>query len=152
MEGLRQRGPLGWVEQWLPEMYLVLAGLIVGLLCFLTPPFFTPDEPHQSARAISLSHGVLRARMGEREYGAEIDENALGVMDGVDQIRMRWERGAGFFLDRRWGPLSGADEQAQMRAEASGPVGWPAGVCAFSEYGGVSTGVVCAGDARLAGR
>ena len=52
--------------------------------------FFYSDEPHQAARAISLSHGVLRARMGEREYGAEIDENALGVMDQVDQIRMKW--------------------------------------------------------------
>ncbi len=118
MEGLRGGGPLAWVEQWLPELYLVVAGLIVGLLCFVTPPFFTPDEPHQAARAISLTHGVLRTWMGSREFGAEIDENALGVMDQVDQVRMNWERGAGFFLDRHWGPLAGARARAQMQGQA----------------------------------
>ena len=115
---MRGGGLAGAVERFLPEIYLALAGMIVGLLCFLTPPFFTPDEPHQAARAISLSHGVLRAHMGAREFGAEIDENALGVMDQVDQVRMRWEKGAGYFLDRQWGPLAGVDARAAMQAQA----------------------------------
>ena len=58
------------VERWLPEIIPGAGGAIVGVLCFVTPPFWTPDEPHQAARAISLGHGEWRARMGAREYGA----------------------------------------------------------------------------------
>ena len=48
--------------------------------------------------------------------GQAIDENALGVMDQMDEIRMGWEKsGRGTFLHRRWGPLSGVEAQERQR-------------------------------------
>ena len=115
------------VGRRLPEVYLVLALVLAGLLCVLTAPFGTPDEAHHAARAISLSHGVWMARPGAGEYGAEIDANALRVMDGMDAIRMEWETGAGYFLDRRHGSVP---EKLQRRY---GEVRW-AGRLAFATF------------------
>ena len=95
-----------WAERRLPGGYLVVALVLTGMLCVLTAPFASPDEEHHAARAISLSHGEWMARAGAGEYGAEIDANALRVMDGMDTARMAWEGGAGNFLDRRHGTLT----------------------------------------------
>jgi hypothetical protein len=80
------------MERRLPEIYLGLAGVSICWLCVMTAPFFAPDEPHQSARAIALSHGEWRARVGAVEAGGLIDANALRVMDGMDTVRMEWEK------------------------------------------------------------
>ena len=69
--------------------------------------FFTPDEPNQSCRAISLSHGALLAHMGESEAGAEIDANVFLVMDDINDIRMAWEKRGADFHNRPYGPMTG---------------------------------------------
>ena len=113
---------LAHVEQRLPEIYLVLGLVVTSLLCFLTAPFFGPDEPDQSARAIALSHGDLMARMGPsqggEEPGTEIDTGAVRAMNGMDDIREAWESTAPDFLDRPYGPVS-EGEQRPLRG-----IGW----------------------------
>lgn len=101
-----------WLERRLPELYLTLALTVATLLCFVTAPFFTPDEPNQSCRAISLSHGEWLAHLGPEESGAEIDSGALNAMDGMNDVRMEWEKTAGDFQNRRYGPLAEAQQQA----------------------------------------
>ncbi len=105
-----------WLERRLPELYLALALAVTTLLCFVTAPFFTPDEPNQSCRAISLSHGEWLAHLGPEESGAEIDSGALSAMDGMNDVRMQWEKTAGDFLNRRYGPIASAQERAQQQA------------------------------------
>lgn len=109
------RVDLAWVERRLPEIYLVFALLVTGLLCFLTAPFFGPDEPDQAARAISLSHGELVAPIGPSlggdEAGGNIDASAVRAMDGMDDIRMAWEANAPDFLDRPWGPVNEGEQR-----------------------------------------
>ncbi len=102
---------LGRVERWLPGIYAVLALAINLVLCVATPPFFTPDEPHHSARVMALGRGEWMARMTPGEAGAEIDAHALGVMDGMDAIREAAEKRSPNFLDRAWGPLAGDPER-----------------------------------------
>ena len=99
---------LSRVEPWLPGVYAVLALAINLMLCVVTPPFFTPDEPHHAARVIALGRGEWMAQVTPpREAGAEIDAGALRVMDGVDAIREAAEQRSSNFLDRAWGPLAG---------------------------------------------
>ena len=98
---------LSRVERWLPGVYVLLALAINLLLCFVTPPFFTPDEPHHAARVIALDHGEWMAHVTVQEAGAEIDANALQVMDGMDAIREEAEKRSANFLDRAWGPITG---------------------------------------------
>jgi uncharacterized membrane protein len=104
------------VERRLPEIYLVFGLVLTGLVCFLTAPFFGPDEPDQSSRAIELGHGSLMAHLGPslggEEAGAEIDSGAIAAMDGMDDIREAWEASAPDFLDRPYGPVT---EDAQRR-------------------------------------
>ena len=120
------------IERWLPEMYLVLGLVVTVLLCFLTAPFFGPDEPDQASRAISLSHGQLLAPLGPSQGGDEaggfIDAGAVRAMDGMDDIRMAWEAGAPDFLDRPYGPVAEADQRP------SNPIRW-AGRREFLPFG-----------------
>jgi hypothetical protein len=106
---------LARVNGRLPEMYLVLGLVVTGLLCFLTAPFFGPDEPDQASRAISLSRGQLIEHMGPSqggdEAGGEIDAGAVRAMDGMDDIRMAWEASAPDFLDRPYGPVAESDQR-----------------------------------------
>ena len=104
---------LSQVERWLPSVYVVLALAINLVLCFVTPPFFTPDEPHHAARVMALGRGEWMARVTPQEAGAEIDVNALQVMDGVDAMREAAERRSANFLDRAWGPLV-ADSESPL--------------------------------------
>jgi len=108
---VRAGHPSGRTFRSLPEIYLAFSLLLTTLLCFLTPPFFAPDESHHAARAISIGHGAWLAHMGTDEAGAEIDSDALKAMDGMDQIRMEWEKHAGFFLDRSYGAVSAAQQR-----------------------------------------
>jgi Predicted membrane protein (DUF2142) len=107
---------LARLDRRLPEIYLVLALVLTGLLCFLTAPFFGPDEPDQASRAISLSHGALLAHMGPsleggEEAGAEIDEGAVRAMDGIDDIREAWEAESPHFQDRPYGMVREDDQR-----------------------------------------
>lgn len=106
---------LARVELHLPALYLAFALLVTSLLCLLTAPFFGPDEPNQACRAISLAHGDLLAHMGDAEAGARIDGNALAAMDGVNDIRMEWEKTTRDFHDRPFGPMT---EQRQLALSA----------------------------------
>jgi hypothetical protein len=105
------------VERWLPGIYLVVGLGITLLLCFVTAPFFAPDEPNQSLRAITLAHGEWMPTEGPAdEAGALVDAGAVAAMDQMDQVRMRWERMArdanvGDFHDRPYGPVTEADER-----------------------------------------
>ena len=94
------------VERWLPGVYAVLALAVNLLLCVETPPFFTPDEPHHAARVIALGHGEWMAHVTTQEAGAEIDANALRVMEAMDMIREAAEKRSLNFLDRSWGPVA----------------------------------------------
>ena len=108
MDVQRSTGWLSRAERWLPGVYAVLALAINLLLCVMTPPFFTPDESHHAARVIALSHGAWMAReTPPQEAGAEIDANALRVLDGVDTLREAAEKRSTDFLDRAWGPIVG---------------------------------------------
>jgi hypothetical protein len=99
-------------ERRLPEIYLALAFVLTLLLCWMTPPFFAPDEPDHAAREISLSHGHLIERESPDGAGGDIDDGVAHVMDAMGSIRMGWEKHAGDFLDRSYGPLT--DEQLRQ--------------------------------------
>ncbi len=105
------------LERRLPEMYAVLALVVTGLMCLVTAPFFGPDEANQACRAIALGHGQVIARMGADEAGGEIDSGALAAMEGVNNIRMAWEKRAGDFHNRAYGPMTEELERplAQVR-------------------------------------
>jgi len=145
LDSLRSR-----VERRLPEMYLVLGLAVTGLLCFLTAPFFGPDEPNQACRAISLSHGVVVAHLGPsgldnassgtEEAGAEIDAGALEAMNGVNEIRMAWERRSTNFHDRPHGPV---DEQSQLPLAG---IGWARTPSIARAFGGCWNSICCADD------
>ena len=88
MNGGEEQTPiLARLDRRLPHLYLLFALPLTTLLCFLTAPFFGPDESAQSLRAISLSHGHLIEQMGPKEPGGDMDANVVRVMDGVDDIR-----------------------------------------------------------------
>lgn len=93
----------------LARTYLVGALLLSSVLCFVTAPFFAPDEPAQSLRALALAHGHLLPQMPGEEAGDPEDSGAVAAMDAVDDIRMQWERGNRDFHDRSYGPMSVAD-------------------------------------------
>jgi uncharacterized membrane protein len=103
---MRHKLPADRLNHRLPELYLVFALLITTLLVFLTPPFFTPDEPHHAARSLSLAHGFLTPHLEADQAGAAIDTNALHVMDASDTLRMAWERQSPDFHDRHYGPMA----------------------------------------------
>ena len=112
MNGGEEQTPiLARLDRRLPHLYLLFALPLTTLLCFLTAPFFGPDESAQSLRAISLSHGHLIEQMGPKEPGGDIDANVVLVMDGVDDIRMAWEPNASNFHDRPWGPMRAQPQQ-----------------------------------------
>lgn len=109
-------------ERWLPGVYVLVALSVNVLLCLLTPPFFGPDEPHHAARVLSVSRGEWMAQKKGDEVGADIDSNALRVMDRMDTIREAAEKRSPDFLDRAWGPVGeGAQrQQAGVRWSGSG--------------------------------
>ena len=112
MNGGEEQTPiLARLDRQLPYLYLLFALALTTLLCFLTAPFFGPDESAQSLRAISLSHGHLIEQMGPKEPGGDMDANVVLVMDGVDDIRMAWEPNASNFHDRPWGPMRAQPQQ-----------------------------------------
>ncbi|HEV2577295.1 MAG TPA: DUF2142 domain-containing protein [Acidobacteriaceae bacterium] len=94
------------IERRLPAFYFVFALLLTSVLCWTTPPFFGPDEPSQSLRALALLHGEILPRMGADQAGGEVDTGAVHAMDAMDSIRMRWEPQSPDFHDRRYGPVS----------------------------------------------
>jgi uncharacterized membrane protein len=106
------------IERSLPEIYVVLALALTGVLCVLTAPFFGPDEPNQACRAISLGHGSVLAEVENGEAGGQIDSGALAVMDGVNDIRMAWEKRWPDFHNRSHGPVK-EEEQLPLA-----PVRW----------------------------
>ncbi len=65
----------------LPEIYLVVALLVCGFLCFLTPPFFAPDEVNHAKRELELSRGELLAHETAQGVGGAMDTNVLRVME-----------------------------------------------------------------------
>src|ERR1700677_4835147 len=88
------------IEHRLPGAYLALALALTLPLCWMTPPFFAPDEPEHAAREISLTHGHLIERESPDGAGDDIDSGMVHVTDAMDDIRMNWEKHAGDFLDR----------------------------------------------------
>ncbi len=100
------------LERRLPQLYLLFAGLLICLMVWVVPPFSEPDEPNQSCRAIALAHGIVLAQPGATgEAGAQIDSNVLAVLDGMNEIRMHWEKQSADFHDRRWGSVPPSAEQ-----------------------------------------
>src|SRR5471030_1325109 len=102
------------VERRLPETYLALALALTLLLCWMTPPFFAPDEANHADREISLTHGHLIERMSPDGAGNDIDDGVVEVSDAMDNIRMEWEKHPGFFLDRSYGSVT--DKQQLQQA------------------------------------
>lgn len=131
MAGVRV-GRLKWMERRLPVFYLVFATLLGTLLCWVTPPFFGPDEPNQSLRALTLLHAHVLPEMAAGEAGGEVDTGAVDAMNGVDAIRMRWEKRSADFHDRTYGPMT-ADLQARWAG-----VGW-SGRRDFVAFGNTAT-------------
>jgi hypothetical protein len=95
-----------WIQRGLPAFYLVFALVLTTVMCWVTAPFFGPDEPSQSLRALALLQGDLLPKMGANEAGAEVDTGALYAMDGMDATRMRWEKQSPDFHDRAYGPVT----------------------------------------------
>jgi uncharacterized membrane protein len=108
------------MERRLPEAYLALALVLTVLLCWMTPPFFAPDESDHAAREISLTHGHLIEREGPDGASDDIDSDVVHVTDAMDDIRMNWEKHAGFFLDRSYGPVTDEQQLAQAGKRWSG--------------------------------
>ena len=108
------------MQRRLPSFYLVFALVLTTVMCWVTPPFFGPDEPSQSSRALALLQGDLLPKMAADEAGAEIDTGALQAMDGMDAIRMRWEKQGTDFHDRAYGPVTPAAQERAANARWSG--------------------------------
>jgi len=125
-------GSVEWMQQRLPVFYLVFALVLTTVMCWVTAPFFGPDEPSQSLRALALLEGDLLPEMGANEAGAEVDTGALRAMDGMDAIRMRWEKQSPDFHDRAYGPVT-ASSQAQWAG-----VRW-SGKKRFAGFGNTAT-------------
>ncbi len=72
----------------LPEIYLVVALLVCGFLCFLTPPFYMPDEVNHAKRELELGRGELLAHETAQGVGGAVDTNVLRVMErsGILQV------------------------------------------------------------------
>ena len=74
------------VNRRLPEVYLLCALLVTVLLAFLTPPFFVPDEPNHSLRALQIAHGHMFAERVPNGAGGESDRNAYAAMSRINSI------------------------------------------------------------------
>ena len=138
-------GSVEWMQQRLPVFYLVFALLLTTVMCWVTPPFFGPDEPSQSLRALALLQGDLLPKMGANEAGADVDTGALQAMDGMDAIRMRWEKQSADFHDRAYGPVTAASQARFARCAVVGAEE----ICRVREYSDLSAGAVPAGDRRM---
>jgi uncharacterized membrane protein len=103
-------GSVERLQRRLPAFYLVFALVLTTVMCWVTAPFFGPDEPSQSLRALALLQRNLLPTMGTDEPGAEVDTGALQAMDGMDSIRMRWEKQSADFHDRAYGPVTAASQ------------------------------------------
>ena len=108
------------MERRLPEMYLVLALVLTILLCWMTPPFFAPDEADHTARELALLHGHLIAQPSPDGAGDDIDSGVVRVKDAMDIIRMDWEKHAGYFLDRSYGSVTDEQQLKQVGERWSG--------------------------------
>ena len=64
----------------LPEIYLVVALLVCGFLCILTPPFFVPDEVNHAKRELELGRGEMLAHETSQGVGSAVDAGVLNVM------------------------------------------------------------------------
>ena len=113
-------GGVEWLQRRLPAFYLAFALLLTTVMCWVTAPFFGPDEPSQSLRGLALLHRDLLPKMGADEAGAEIDTGAQRVMNGMDSIRMRWERQSADFHDRTYGPVTAESHERWARMRWSG--------------------------------
>ena len=76
-------GSVEWMQQRLPAFYLVFALLLTTMMCWVTAPFFGPDEPGQSLRELALLQGDLLPKMGGEEAGTEVDTGALQAIQQV---------------------------------------------------------------------
>ncbi len=85
-----------WVARWLPELYVVLALLLAGSLCVITPSFVVTDEANHARRALQIGHGELLAAGAS----AGEDSNFLRVADEMSRLRAdvltRIPEGSGF--------------------------------------------------------
>jgi hypothetical protein len=70
----------------LPATYVLVALFVTLLLTVLTPPFFVPDEPNHSLRALGIAHGHLLSEAGPRGAGGETDRNAYAAMSRMSSI------------------------------------------------------------------
>jgi hypothetical protein len=109
-----------WTQQRLPAFYLMFALLLTTVMCWVTPPFFGPDEPSQSLRGLALLQGDLLPKMGGNEAGADVDTGALYAMDGMDAIRIRWEKQSSDFHDRAYGPMTAWSQESFAGVRWSG--------------------------------
>ncbi len=88
--GFREEHPsdlAGRLSCRLPEMYLVVALLVCGFLCFLTPPFFVPDEVNHAKRELELGRGEVLAHKTPQGIGSAVDSNVLEVMNQSSAIQ-----------------------------------------------------------------
>ena len=67
------------VTRNLPAIYVVVAVVLSTMLCLLTPPFFTPDEPNHAQREIEIGHSEVIAQRSMQGAGGLIDTNFLQV-------------------------------------------------------------------------
>ena len=74
------------VARRLPEIYLACALFVTLLLTVLTPPFFVPDEPNHSLRALQIAHGHMLAEASPRGAGGETDRNVDAAATSMNSI------------------------------------------------------------------
>jgi len=108
------------VERRLPEVYLALALVLTLLLCWMTPPFFAPDEADHMAREISLTRGHLIERESPAGAGDDIDDGVVHVADMMENMRVPWEKRARDPLDRSYGPVTDSLQLRQVSGRWSG--------------------------------
>ncbi len=75
-------------------------------------------------RALALLQGDLLPKMGANQAGAEVDTGALHAMDGMDTIRMRWEKQSADFHDRTYGPVTATSQEPLAVVRWSGQKGF----------------------------
>ncbi len=78
---------LGRISDAVPTLYLVGGSLLLLLFCFLTPPFFNPDEAAHAERALQVSHGEWIAHYAHAGQMVTVLANDVQPIDAPLAVR-----------------------------------------------------------------
>jgi uncharacterized membrane protein len=85
---LNQPPQTAWFARRLPEVYLLVALFVCGLLALLTVPFYAPDESAHAWREYQIAHGRILAERTGQGSGGLVDTNLVAVSNALYRLRV----------------------------------------------------------------